>query len=302
LRVTATDAVAQSYHELGQLDRAKELLRQNIEAVADVPVHETLGLPIIPKVGSLDVLAWCLSWQGNFREAIETVEESVRIAEAANIPLSINLASGASGLVYALHGDVLRAITALQRCDTIMQPLGRRPGPAMAAFLGYARTLAGEADEAVSLLERSLEGAAAIKFRPCTSLWTGWLAGAYLQAGRNDDARQTAERAVQMGRDHHERGFEGMALRELGDVIAATESPDVGRAEDLYHQALTIGEELGMRPLQAHTHLSLGKLYRRAGREHEARAELNVAIDLYLSMEMTHWLPEAEAELAALPE
>ena len=55
-----------------------------------------------------------------------------------------------------------------------------------------------------------------------------------------------------------------------------------------------------MRPLQAHTHLSLGKLYRRAGRNHEARAELNVAIDLYLSMEMTHWVPEAEAELASL--
>ena len=41
-----------------------------------------------------------------------------------------------------------------------------------------------------------------------------------------------------------------------------------------------------MRLLQAHTHLSLGKLYRRADRPHEARAELNVAIDLYPSMEM----------------
>jgi hypothetical protein len=55
-----------------------------------------------------------------------------------------------------------------------------------------------------------------------------------------------------------------------------------------------------MRPLQAHTHLSLGRLYRRAGRPHEARAELNVALDLYLSMEMRHWVPEAEAELAGL--
>ena len=53
-----------------------------------------------------------------------------------------------------------------------------------------------------------------------------------------------------------------------------------------------------MRPLQAHCHLSLGKLYRRVGQLAEARAELNVAIDLYLTMGMTHWLPEAEAELA----
>ncbi len=53
-----------------------------------------------------------------------------------------------------------------------------------------------------------------------------------------------------------------------------------------------------MGPLQAHAQLSLGKLYRRAGRSHEARTELNDAIDLYLSMEMTHWQPDAEAELA----
>jgi tetratricopeptide (TPR) repeat protein len=150
------------------------------------------------------------------------------------------------------------------------------------------------------MLEQSLTGAAAHSFRPCTSLWTGWLAGAYLQVGRHADARRTAERAVQMGRAHHERGFEGIALRQLGDAVAAGESPDVAHADGLYHQALDIGEDLGMRPLQAHTHLSLGKLYRRAGRAHEARAELNVAIDLYLTMEMSHWLPEAEAELAAI--
>ena len=93
-----------------------------------------------------------------------------------------------------------------------------------------------------------------------------------------------------------------MALRELGDVVATSERPDGAYAEDLYRQALAIAEDLGMRPLQAHTHLSLGKLHRRAGRDHDARAELNVAIDLYLSMEMTHWLPEAEAELAAITE
>ena len=149
------------------------------------------------------------------------------------------------------------------------------------------------------MLETSLEMAAEAHFRPCTSLWTGWLAGAYLQAGRIADAEQTAQRAIEMGRDHQERGFEGMALRELGDVVAAAERPDAAYAEDLYRQGLTIAEELGMRPLEAHTHLSLGKLYRRAGRDHDARAALNVAIDLYLTMEMSHWVPEAEAELAA---
>jgi hypothetical protein len=53
-----------------------------------------------------------------------------------------------------------------------------------------------------------------------------------------------------------------------------------------------------MRPLQAHCHLGLGKLYRRIGRLDEARAELATAISMLREMEMTFWLPEAETELA----
>jgi tetratricopeptide (TPR) repeat protein len=57
-------------------------------------------------------------------------------------------------------------------------------------------------------------------------------------------------------------------------------------------------DELGMRPLQAHCHRSLGKFYATIGRHAEARAELDPAIKLYRAMDMTFWLPEAEAALA----
>jgi hypothetical protein len=53
-----------------------------------------------------------------------------------------------------------------------------------------------------------------------------------------------------------------------------------------------------MRPLQAHCHRSLGTLYARTGQREQACAELSAAIDLYRAMEMTFWLPEAEAALA----
>ena len=47
----------------------------------------------------------------------------------------------------------------------------------------------------------------------------------------------------------------------------------------------------------AHCHLGLGTLYRRIGRQEEARAELTTAIELFRVMEMTFWLSRAEAEL-----
>jgi hypothetical protein len=52
-----------------------------------------------------------------------------------------------------------------------------------------------------------------------------------------------------------------------------------------------------MRPLQAHCHLDLGKLYRRTGRAREACIELSAAVEMLRAMEMEFWLPEAESEL-----
>jgi hypothetical protein len=53
-----------------------------------------------------------------------------------------------------------------------------------------------------------------------------------------------------------------------------------------------------MRPLQAHCHLGLGKLYRRTGRPDAARAALATAVAMLREMGMAFWLPEAERELA----
>jgi hypothetical protein len=53
-----------------------------------------------------------------------------------------------------------------------------------------------------------------------------------------------------------------------------------------------------MRPLVAHCHRGLGTLYSRVGRAQQAaRTALGTAIDLYRAMEMTFWLPQAEAAL-----
>jgi hypothetical protein len=52
-----------------------------------------------------------------------------------------------------------------------------------------------------------------------------------------------------------------------------------------------------MRPLVAHCHLGLGKLYRRTGNRGESQEHLNVAMAMYREMGMTYWLEQAEAEL-----
>jgi hypothetical protein len=53
-----------------------------------------------------------------------------------------------------------------------------------------------------------------------------------------------------------------------------------------------------MRPLAAHCHRGLGTLYATIGQQEQARAALTTAIELYRAMDMTFWLPQAEAALA----
>ena len=64
-----------------------------------------------------------------------------------------------------------------------------------------------------------------------------------------------------------------------------------------YREALALAGELSMRPLVAHCHLGLGKLYRRTGKRQEAQEHLAIATTMYREMDMTFWLEQAEAEI-----
>ena len=45
-------------------------------------------------------------------------------------------------------------------------------------------------------------------------------------------------------------------------------------------------------------YVSLGTLYAKSGQPEQARTALTTAIELYRGMDMTFWLPQAEATLA----
>jgi tetratricopeptide (TPR) repeat protein len=125
-----------------------------------------------------------------------------------------------------------------------------------------------------------------------------YLSEAYLLAGRLEDASQLAEHALARAHDFKLRGQEAYALRLLGEIAAHRNPPEVEPAAAAYRQALTLAEELGMRPLQAHCHRGLGTLYATVGQWEQARAALTTALEMYRSMDMTFWLPQAEAVLA----
>ena len=124
-----------------------------------------------------------------------------------------------------------------------------------------------------------------------------YLGEAHLLAGRRNDAAAFARRALDLAHRQKERGNEAWFLRLLGDIAAHADLPDPEAAEGHYTQALARAEELGMRPLAAHCHLGLGKLFHHTGDRAKAAEHLTIAATMYREMDMGVWLEKAEAEL-----
>jgi tetratricopeptide (TPR) repeat protein len=150
------------------------------------------------------------------------------------------------------------------------------------------------------LLEQAVAHSTSLNQLYRQSLWGVFLSETYLRAGRLHDALPITQHALDQSRERKEQGHQDYALYLVGDIAMHHDPPEIDQAETHYHQALTLANKLGMRPLQAHCHRALGILYRHAGQCKQAHAELSTAIEVYRDMEMTFWLPETEAALTEL--
>ena len=287
-----------AYWAKGDYHWAIDCFGQTVVSLNGARRRERLGQAIPPALLSSALLTVCHAERGTFLEGSALGEEGLQVAEALGHPASLMYAYYGIGLLYLRQGDLRRALPLLERAVSICQDADLPVYlPFMAAALGAAYTLCERDADAVPLLTQALAQTLAtgrVTFQVPCSLSLG---EAHVLAGRPEEAHALAERALTIAREHQERGNEAYALHLLGDIAARREPPESEPAEAHYRQALTLAEELGMRPLQAHCHRSLGTLYAATGQWEQARTALAAAIALYRTMEMTFWLPQAEAAL-----
>ena len=301
LQISANLYLGVPYHAIGDYQRAIGFLRQAKDSLTGDLLYENFSLPYLPSVLSRAWLLYCLVELGAFPEAMAIGEEGKHVAEAVDNPFSLVGAYYGIGFLALRRGVLPTAIAVLERGLGVCQ--ARHVVllfPWVAAALGMAYAWSGRVTEAIPLLEQAVMQAVTMHVIPGQALWIAELGEAYLLADRLDEAITQAQRALHLSRTHQEQGHEAWALRLLGEIHAHQEPAAAEQAEAHYQQALALAEELGMRPLQAHCHHGLGRLYSQTGQRQQAQTELSTAIAMYRTMDMMFWLPQAEAALAQM--
>ncbi len=275
----------------GDYRQGAEILSRMAEILRGDRRDELLvGATGLVSVDSRARLAWCLAELGQFAEAMARAEEALRIAREVNHSGSLVYAYRSLGFVSLRRGDISQAIPPLERAVELCRVAQIRSlFDVTAAHLGYAYALSGRLPEGVILMEEALADPEAAG-TTCHPLLLAYLGEAHLRAGRRDDAVAVARRALDLAYRQKERGNEAWVLRLLGDIAAHAEPSHPGSAEGPYRQAIARANELGMRPLAAHCHLGLGRLYRNAGDHARGQEHLTTAARLYREMDIGFWL------------
>ena len=162
------------------------------------------------------------------------------------------------------------------------------------ASLGHVYAWSGRIADGVSSLQHAVTDYEAAGIGYHHSLSVVQLGEAYLLADQRDHARACADRAVTLARG---RGVNA-AMRRGPCVSKATAShhprPDAPTTVAHYGAAMTLASELEMRPLVAHCHFGLGRLYRRTGDFEQAQQHLTTATAMYTEIGMPYWREKLE--------
>ena len=285
-----------AYNKLGQYSQAIDVLKRAIRRLVGELRHEQIGTAGYPAVTCRGHLVQCLAATGQFRDGVTYAEEGIQIAEEVGDASVIIYVNCSLAFLYILKGDLDKAIPLLERALTTCRVSNILVYiPFVSSRLGFAYANAGRVVEGLPFLEQGVEDSASAGRLAFLSLSTAWLSEGHLFLGHLEKADILAERALKIAKQHKEHAHEAWALKLLGDVALGHNPAKTQLAESYYRHAFAVSLELGMRPLEAHCHAGLGKVFAAVGAAEQARVEMAAAIDLYRSMEMNVWLERANA-------
>jgi class 3 adenylate cyclase/tetratricopeptide (TPR) repeat protein len=296
LRILTMSYLEQAHYYRGEYEQVVKFASDNLAALPANWVHEYFGMAVPASVFGRAWAIMSLAELGRFSEAAKYEAEAIQLAAPTQHTHTIGWAHHAASMVNLAKGDWARASALVEHWITILRDGNVDVSlPWAVASSAWAMAQVGKASEA---LNRVREGEELLERQAARGIVAhrGWayaaLGRACLLLGRLDQAQRLANRSLESSQ--RQPGFAAHALRLLGDIATHPDRFDAESGAGHYREALALAELNGMRPLVAHCHLGLGKLYRNTSKPEQSRGNLRTATTLYLEMDMGYWLEQSE--------
>jgi tetratricopeptide (TPR) repeat protein len=275
---------------MGDARRAAGLFARVIELLSDGLEGDRLGRTLYPAVLARNELAIAYAELGEFDSAVAISRDAVRLAESIGHSTTLLQAQLEACAILLRRGDFHEAIPRLKSAIAALQAAGLRVFVTSgSAMLGYSYAMTGRLRDRIELPREAIAQSAHSR-RTGEARLTVYLCEAHPREGAVGGGPGACRACPEPGSSARRAGHGSLALHLLGDIAG----------ERHYVAALALAEDLGMRPLVAHCHLGLGKLYRRTGQREQANEHLTTATTMYRDMDMRFWLEQAEAGMREL--
>ena len=254
-------------HALGKYAAAVDDFRRGLAMFERVGATNFFGFGGYPSVFCCSFLAWSLAELGEDEAAREIGARGWELSRQLKNSYSQAVMSFGFGhaLVRAGAFDEARRVLAegleLYRISEVPATY-----PWIAAALGYVQVLQGEVEPGLALVRNSVEP----EVRRRGPLYAHpylRLAEALRHIGEQGDALAAAETGRAIAEAHEEHGHLAWAECVMGDILAASEP---AAAADHYAGAVSLAQQLGMRPLLAQARSGLASV--QAANEQQARS------------------------------
>jgi tetratricopeptide (TPR) repeat protein len=274
---------------------ANELFARTVDGPDTDRAKRLLAVTVSAYTSACSWLSQSLALVGDLDRACAYGARGIEAADESEHPQAQAVAYTLASIPLVYRGDFARAVSLTERalalCET-RRLLGWLPGAS--AALGWALASSGRVDEALPFLERGPSLQTALGFKTHLARMYSWWAEGLLRAGRLEEARDVAGRALEAARACAEAGHEAESRYVMACVLAASGSEHIEAARAQFEQAREQAGSLGLRPLVGRCHLGLGQLSRAMGEEAAATRHLDIASRLFREMQLAPWLEQAE--------
>jgi class 3 adenylate cyclase/tetratricopeptide (TPR) repeat protein len=297
IQLYALTQLANAQIVAGQFQAARDLMTSKLSTADAIPAAWSPSVTV-PSIAFRSLLIAANGHMGNFEEAIQFGREALASARAVAKPVNEMLVADWLSWCYGSLGDLAASLELSDRAVTLSEHHGSTTMlvPALVQH-GWNVCALGQHIQGLPFIERGLALAEAHRVLFFQSMWLVMLAQVHLWNRDPSSAEALARRALEVARVREEPPYQAWAYYVAGEAADGNANPSVPEAH--YRQALALSEPRGMRPLVAHCHAGLAKLYWRRGNRQKAQEELDTAAAMYREMAMTYWLEKAEAEMKA---